>query len=314
MTRAVAPFPTVAGLRLLAEVSSTFLFAGRSIRATRCDHKHNQARRRLRSRPFYRPFACSKSSAGGNRKLTAKEEGKMGTDPMREVAEGMYVDSWIRKATTFGFAIAAMLVATAGQVQAGIITTFDDGTLSGWSAHGSNTSDNPSPFGGILGIWANGNPRRSMGAIDTVGGGGRLLVIAPNRYTGDYSAYSSFVWDEFVPNHPKVSFPTTVHLRSDDTVFRSKRTMGPLGVWHRRTASFHADDWVREVGAKPFNEVLSNVTHVFINLDVIARAGVVEARVDNIRLTPVPEPTSLAIFVGVGLMGLAHRRRRASVR
>ena len=164
-----------------------------------------------------------------------------------------------------------------------ITTTFSDGTLSGWSEYGGNPRDDPPPFAGELEITANGNPDFAMQAVDTIVGGGGLLVIGPDSFAGDLSIYSTIEWDEYVPSLNE-SRSTTIYLRSDDTIYRTFIVFGPLDVWNSRLQPLDAQEWEFLEGTKSFQDVLSNVTHFFFLMSTTDSVGFVESIIDNIRL------------------------------
>jgi len=193
------------------------------------------------------------------------------------------------------------------RLNADIITTFESGTLEGWTEDTGNFDPT-----GSLDVVPFGNPGFAMQATDGATGGAPLVVSAPAQFTGNLSGYARIQWDEFVFDYGNAnSFSTFIILRGmDGTEFGSDRTLGAVGVWQSRSAALIESDWTRLNGSGAFSDVLGDVQNFLISMDTSSLSGVVESRVDNIAIvTSVPEPSaSLCLFL-IGLATFPIRRR-----
>ncbi len=243
----------------------------------------------------------------------------MGINPMREVAKGIYVDSWIRKATTFGFAIAAMLVANAGQVQAGLMTS--SGALS------SPLLVDFSEFSGAFNFTAGpvqiGNPIGedivySSSYSQSVIGDGNYNLVSNGRWNAGRSGFVGinspsdtirFDFNDglvsgvggFVNYAPDYATPFTITaLAADNSVLESYVIEAEAPI---------STPGSTDEGA--FRGILRSTDDIAA-FTITGGYGVL----DNLtfgrsQVAAVPEPTSLAIF-GIGALGLVFRRPRRS--
>jgi hypothetical protein len=196
---------------------------------------------------------------------------------------------------------------------AGVITTFSDGTLSGWTAYGNSSSTNPGPFGGALQATAEGNPDFAMEATDTISGSGGLFALGPAEYSGDLSVYVAVSWDEFVIDYADDTlFSTGVYIGSEGSVYRTDESLGTPGTWRRRFVPLEASHWFHVNGSKTFDEVVTDVTHFWMQMEVSVAGLVVESRVDNIRLVTVPEPTAIGLVIMAATLLSLRLGRRAN--
>ncbi len=130
-----------------------------------------------------------------------------------------------------------------------------------------------------------------METTDTVSGGGGLLVRAPIEFNGDYTGFTHLVWDEFIFDQGSNNdLATSLIIRSGDTVFGSDSTLGVVGDWRERSVDLVESEWTRFAGLLSFEQVLANVTHLFVSMDA-STGGNPESSVDNIALLFSPEPS-----------------------
>lgn len=207
---------------------------------------------------------------------------------------------------------AGWLALAATSAPAGVISTFDDGTLQGWTPDVAR-------FEGTLQVDTEGNPGPGMSANDT-GPSVSLVVQAPVAYTGDLSVYLGIAWDEFVFDYgASNSFSTGILLRgSDGTEYQAGFEMDtPREVWRDRFLEFRSDFWTLRTGSADFEDVIGGVAALFIGMDTSSRAsGEKESIVDNIALVPrqaVPEPALWQLLVAAVAAAVAASRRRSRV-
>jgi hypothetical protein len=193
-----------------------------------------------------------------------------------------------------------------------LISDFDDGTLQGWTKE--------PVFNGTLFVDpTGGNPNGFMVATDNVGAGGPLLAHAPGVLSGDLSIYDGLQWDEFVYNHgTATTIGTSVRLKgSDGTIYESSTTLGPIALWHTKSASFSdSSSWALRSGSASFLDVVNNADSLFLAMDTsILANGSRESGIDNIGLlnkentNAIPEPSTMAL-VGMGVVSFYLRKRK----
>jgi hypothetical protein len=183
-----------------------------------------------------------------------------------------------------------------------------DRTLQGWTKE--------EPFGGQLKVNPGfGNPRGSMFAIDTAGGG-VLYARAPDEVSGDLSLFTGVHWDEYIQPQSFIRQATFIILEDDDgTRYRSEIPRGSeivIGAWNSRFEPFDDPDaWVLfNGGTSMFEDLIENVAALFISMDASEQnTGGVESWVDNFRMTPLPIPGAVWLL-GSGLVGLVAIRRK----
>ncbi|MEQ9411965.1 MAG: hypothetical protein RIK87_29900 [Fuerstiella sp.] len=210
-----------------------------------------------------------------------------------------------------------ILILALPEASGGVITAFDfdDGTLQGWT---------PEPFfGGVVeNIGAGGNPDGFLRVKDTVAQGGGLFLRAPAPLFGDLSGFFGIRYDVFVFDNGSattVAPEVFIHGGPNNTTYRSLVKAAPvvLNQWYTIMVEFNAAGFRRSgllgsVGHDSFNEVLSDVHGVFINMDA-STSGEFEAGLDNVALQSVLEPATIAMWAVMGGIGfLAHCRRTKS--
>ncbi len=171
-------------------------------------------------------------------------------------------------------------------------TTYADASFQGWKSSGGN------PDGYIwakdLGhgdVWYFVSP--ALGDLSSYKGGTLSYDINLLYKSGSYfdsveviiyNGSSSMSWD-----------PTAVHQPA-------------LNTWTTYSVDLTSANFVVS-GSKTFDEILSNVTALYIRGEYIN--GGDNEGLDNVKLTAAPVPLPLPIlFLGSGLAGLAALRRR----
>lgn len=147
---------------------------------------------------------------------------------------------------------------------------------------------------------------------------------APDKYTGNLSAYSggTLSFDTFyTPNETSSAWrdDADIMLTSGSTHLVWQAASNPGATWtHVNVVLGVSQGWKigtihgNDATASEIANALSNVTALRIRGEYVN--GVVETTaLDNVVLTPVPEPETYAMFLaGLGLMGAAARRRARS--
>lgn len=202
---------------------------------------------------------------------------------------------------------------TAASVQsATIVSDFDAGSLEGWSK-------GPGYNGSLFVDTATGNPGGSMAITDAIPAGGGLYAKAPPSYAGDLTAFAGIAWDRFVPDRGGNTRNTGAVVLvggPQSTAYVYEPALVGLGSWVAEYVPFQSVHWgqldiaqLGATGADPFETVVQDVHSVYLAGDTSTLAsGVLEIRLDNVTLIPVPEPTGLAAL-SVGVLAVFCRRR-----
>lgn len=200
---------------------------------------------------------------------------------------------------------------------ASLVSTFDSGA-DGWSVN----SDEPAA--GVAGFgWTahDGNPGGSVQARDT--GLGGWWFVAPAAWVGDWSGYlgGGISFDVFAtpgtsttPNPP---VPAVVLVLADGGNLRAVTGAGAVqGQWVAAEIELTADNFtLTNSSYSTFAEALAHVSGFVIPGDFVFQQQDV-TRLDNVRVSAVPEPATWALALGGLIAALWSRRshRRMSAR
>ena len=117
-----------------------------------------------------------------------------------------------------------------------------------------------------------------------------LTVAAPPEFRGDLSGCTGISWEEYIPDADLSYWPEghtkIILIGLDGTRFDTTNPpSGPLHTWISRYAPFEESAWQRVKGMNSFAEVLQNVQHLLMLIDVSCNTlSTDEAYVDNVRL------------------------------
>ena len=202
---------------------------------------------------------------------------------------------WISTLMVCGLAV--------GATQADVLTTWDSGTLEGWTF----TPDPPS------GDWevfsTGGNPGGYVSYIDGPDGMTQPnFLYAPSSYLGDYSTFgpgAGFSYDAiWEASHPVINAPVIRLFGSGGEVAEGFGSGVNSAGWDSFFVSLEETSWTMISGS--WNDLIQDVTAVIIHGD----NGIGEGReggVDNFNLI-VPAPGVLGLFATMGVV-TARRRR-----
>jgi hypothetical protein len=180
-----------------------------------------------------------------------------------------------------------------------IQSTFD-ADAEGWTASGAIFSHSAS----------GGNPDGHIQLSESGGGNTQYHAIAPTAFHGDLSDYDlgnlsfdAIILSQRGPNTLGFGIVSIsgggIHVSRDFAPDIARTS------WTTYLRPMTAASWGLQQAE--WETLLSDVTDIRIRLDVAANSGT--TGFDNFALKPVPEP-STALLVGLGLVGIAARRRR----
>ncbi|WP_269539871.1 laminin B domain-containing protein [Cerasicoccus fimbriatus] len=191
-----------------------------------------------------------------------------------------------------------------------ISSTFDT-DADGWmQSNGDSASQ-------VLWQATGGNPGGNI-LYDEAANGGVDRMSAPAKFLGDRSAYVggtlSFDWQTDNLSSP-TNFNDDVELTGNGMTIRYDLSSPTLGEWSTTVIDLTAGaGWlVDTTGIAPtsveFANLLGDLTQFTILTDF--NSGVENPRFDNITLTAVPEPSTVAALLGAtALLAVMVRRRR----
>lgn len=200
--------------------------------------------------------------------------------------------------------LSTVIAAATLPAQAAPSFDFNDGTLQGWTPATSPF------FGGNL--WTSntgGNPGGYIYVTDNDPTTGGMWVKAP--ISGDFSSYAGIQWDDFAFNNGALRLGTSqvIIQGNNGTTLTSAFTQTPLQTWTTHSLSFDNPSQWTISGSGTLQNVLANVSGLFINLDASFAStsggvGVRESGLDNVKLIPrkssIPEPSSLLGLLAFG--------------
>ncbi len=145
-------------------------------------------------------------------------------------------------------------------------------------------------------------------------------------FTGDLSSLLGLSWDEFLPSSSVIRTSMFLLGGTNNTVYHgttADQSVVTTNSWENRLVPFDFSSglWSLNTGIDSFENVLSNVTGLFIQMDVTTSnfGSLPESSVDNVALLngtpnppPIPEPATILLFgTGlVGLLGWQYRKKR----
>lgn len=180
----------------------------------------------------------------------------------------------------------------------GVVTTWDYGSLAGWTFDGSKPGGywEVVPGGGSSGGYARFYDTSSSYTADE--------LHAPAAYLGDYTTLGPGARFEFDFRAEKVTdFYATIILSGPSGRFVHRTTI-PTTAWTHYVLPLEPESWTMSMGT--WAGLLANVTDLRIAGDVVTGHGQAELALDNFAL--VPEPAALALLA-VTAAGLLRRRR-----
>jgi hypothetical protein len=200
---------------------------------------------------------------------------------------------------TIGLVLAVVTVLGSASAQAvPIVSTWDDGTLNGWTFTGVSYGYwQVALSGGNPGGWAQFYDTSSTYTADT--------LHAPASYLGNLQPYLASGWLEWdMLSGRTASIGTTVTLAGPGgrAIYRSPV---PGLTWSHVQVGLQPQYWTVSQGT--WAGLMANVTDLNIVGDVVTGEGSVELGLDNFTLA-TPEPASLALLC-LGGVALLRRAR-----
>jgi len=211
--------------------------------------------------------------------------------------------------------IALASVLAAGTLANAQISSFDTND-EGWTVT-SFTNPNAGDFSilstsGVTYNSTGGNGGGYVSKLDP--DSGDFYFIAPSAFLGDKSSATTLSYDLIYNGTADYqTFDVALVGTSKMLIYRANPSIVPGANWASYSVSLSpASTWTLGVGgptatATDFADVLSNLTGLYIKGEYTS--GVVEtAGLDNVSLTPVPEPASVFVL-GLGALALVRRKR-----
>ena len=206
--------------------------------------------------------------------------------------------------------IVAAIAAAPLVSMAQLSSTFDAGT-DGWSVDSNQGTAGVSNFQWLA---TGGNPGGHIQAVD-IGDQGGWWFVAPATWAGDWTGYlgGNIHFDVLASQgqdtvlNPPVS--AIVLGLEDGGRLRSIASAGAvLNQWVAVDVGLSADQFaLTDSGYASFDEALRHVTFMVIPGDFVYRQ-LDSAKLDNVLVTPVPEPSTWALMAA-GLVALGVMRR-----
>lgn len=205
------------------------------------------------------------------------------------------------------------LLASAGGVQASVVSTFD-ADAEGWTLAN----------GGVSLTWSNtlGNPGGGISGND--GASNRLWYFsAPAAFLGDQSSMlgGSLAWDRrYIGGGSSLapdSFDIIIHAGSLQIGYLIPGSLD-LPTWETLSVPLSSAGWViagnfptpgvgPAVTEAQFAQALAGMTALYIQGEY--RNGDDTGALDNVIMTPIPAPGSIAC-VAIGVVAMTGRRRK----
>lgn len=206
------------------------------------------------------------------------------------------------------------LLALAGTAHAATPTLFSgfDSSLEGWTALAGQTT-------AVVHAASGGNPggyARNTDQGSTAGD-----IIAPASWLGDWSGYNGGVlsWDFrlFSPGQNNgLIYPSSATFSGPGgTATYVGSTVPSVGAgWFTNTVIMDASNWAVTGGT--WSSVLGNVTEFRLQIEAVFSTGIPGkvTGIDNVTLSPVPEPAAGVMFALGGACLWDVRRRHALAR
>lgn len=211
-------------------------------------------------------------------------------------------------------AILTLVCVISQQLNADIISNFDDGTLQGWVNLATTDFS-------VINPGVGGNPGGFLAASDLIGGANDPAILrAPIDYTGDLTQYAEVSFDALALDGADPAFVNAVIIESSNGTFWAFRpTFSNLfNAWSSYSVPINGGTgWFLSGlnnGPGPFDsfaDTVSNVANFYMTIggNPTITEGF-ENGLDNISLV-VPEPSGVSLLVVCGTLALRRRRRIA---
>ena len=207
------------------------------------------------------------------------------------------------KGRMIGLMLAVVVVLGAASAPAApILSTWDDGTMNGWTFTGVS-----------YGYWqvalTGGNPNGWVQFYDTNSTYTADTLHAPASYLGSYQPYLAdgwLEWDMLSGRAAAIGTTATLAGPGGRAIYRSPV---PGLAWSHVKVELKPQYWTVSQGT--WAGLMASVTDLNIVGDVVTGHGSVELGLDNFALV-TPEPISLTLLAA-GLAGACIRRRRVCV-
>lgn len=196
---------------------------------------------------------------------------------------------------------------SAHSINADVFSTFDE-DAEGWLLNTSTSELAWEPTGG--------NPDGHLQFTDMVMGA--AFVIAPSPYHGDWGT---------LYEGGRLFFDHKIFEVGNGPLFNSSRVeiSGPGGSAFYVGSKFAAEDWVTrsvpiveanwDVAAGSWASLLADVTDLRIQIEGVSNDSPEDINgIDNIRLTAIPEPSSVTFLAISSILLLFRRRSRVESR
>ena len=200
-------------------------------------------------------------------------------------------------------------------VYASLMSNFNLGD-EGWTTrtYYSPTNTNPPLTSEPPVLWggSGGNPDGYIYLPDP--GNGSTQFKAPNAWMGDWTSYigGTFSFDlmvsEIQDSSAYQNIPN-IYIHSGSVILAWRETITPMeDEWTHFERTLSSPFWEIWYGdGRAFDELMANVTEVTVRGESFDGYDVFG--IDNIRVSPVPEPTTMILF-SIGLLGLVGFNRK----
>ncbi|HDM78627.1 MAG TPA: hypothetical protein ENG51_19515 [Deltaproteobacteria bacterium] len=199
-------------------------------------------------------------------------------------------------------AVIIMLLVVPGVCFSAIISTFEDGSLDGWTKSGDGSITNPG---------SGGNPGGFLKATDPATGP-NTWAIAPSKFLGDWRRYNNTGCVSFDMIILSGGLPTTekpnVYIAGPGGSAACFSATKASTAWKTFVFPINKNYWLLKSGS--WDNLLSNVTEFKIDLEQIQGREV--TGIDNVALSQVPIPGSFWLFSAATISLLTLSKKYSS--